>query len=206
MFAGKWVKDIKEKTSGMSKEKRIEYIAEYYWYHILIFCLIVVLLILTVYHLAVGRRSSSFTCIIVNEKIDLERDQELCELLSKQLKLSSSEIRADSSYRISYTGHKEEESNESNYEKFFFGWSEGEFDAVIMPETFYQYCKELGAEFRNVSGRKQEYLPLNKTVLKNYINDNKKDSMLIVFPSTGRHEKKTLRFVNSITEGDGTSK
>ncbi len=32
---GHYVRDIREKTRGMSRRQRLEYIGTYYWYHIL---------------------------------------------------------------------------------------------------------------------------------------------------------------------------
>ena len=50
----------------------------------------------------------------------------------------------NSDYNISYGDMHLEGINESSYEKFFLKWQNGELDAVILPESFYEYCKELG--------------------------------------------------------------
>ena len=35
MVVRKWIEDIRTKTKEMSREQTVEYVATYYWYHIL---------------------------------------------------------------------------------------------------------------------------------------------------------------------------
>ncbi len=190
-----WIDDIRIKTKGMNGNDRAEYIAEYYWYHILLAFLGIGLVVLLLYHVTAGRRAVSFACIIVNEKIDAARDRSLAEEFAQALAQETKKIRVDSDYRISYPGHVEEGSNESDYEKFFFGWSEGEFDAVIMPRSFFSYCTELGGEFRSISEEGARSIPLDETVLSGEIMENAGDPMVIVFPSNGEHEREAGLFL-----------
>ena len=121
MFVRRWIRDIRITTKDMSPADQAEYIAEYYWYHILLAFLVIGLLALIVYHVTAGRRVVSFACIIVNETVDYERDGVLADEFARALSLDPKTVRVDSDYRISYTGHEQKGSNESDYEKFFFG-------------------------------------------------------------------------------------
>ena len=200
MFIRRWICDIRTATKNMSPEDRMEYIAEYYWYHILLAFLVIGLLMLTVYHITAGRRVVSFACIIVNEAVDHERDSALAGEFAKALDLDPGRVRVDSDYRISYTGHEQTGNNESDYEKFFFGWSEGELDAVVLPESFLSYCEEVGGELRVVSEDGAVSIPLRETKLRDRILDNEEDPMVLVFPIDGLHEEETAAFVEYISE------
>lgn len=196
MFFIKWIRDIRRNTIGMSPADRADYIAEYYWYHILLTFLGIGLVILTIYHVTAGRRTVSFACVIVNEKVDYERDRLLQEEFSGVLGLEPSAVRVDSNYRISYPGHEERGSNESDYEKFFFGWSQGELDTVILPESFLAYCTELGGEFRAVREDGTVEIPLGETPMAGLIEDHEEDGMMVVFPSTGANRENAEAFRN----------
>ncbi len=198
MILRRWIDDIRTKTKGMNGNDRAEYIAEYYWYHILLAFLGIGFAVLLLYHVTAGRRTVSFACLIVNEKVDYERDRSLAEELAQVMDLNTKYIRVDSDYRISYPGHAEEGNNESDYEKFFFGWSEGEFDAVVMPESFLSYCEGLGGEFRVVSEDGAKSIPLSGTCLSGRIREDAADPMMIVFPSNGEHEKEAAAFLQYI--------
>ena len=54
----------------------------------------------------------------------------------------------DSDYNCSHGQFRLEGTNESSYEKFFFQWRNQEIDAVILSESFYKHCKEMGGDFR----------------------------------------------------------
>ncbi len=201
MFFRRWIEDIRTKTKGMSGSERAEYIAEYYWYHILLLFLGIGLVVLIGYHVTAGRRTVSFACVIVNEKTDYERDDALVGRLAEAMNLSPERVRVDSDYHISYTGHIEVGNNESDYEKFFFGWSMGELDAVVMPASFFRYCQGLSGKFRTVSADGADAVPLGSTQLADVIRESADDPMLIVFPSEGKHEKEAEDFLRYITDG-----
>lgn len=189
-----WIRDIRTKTKGMNGSDRAEYIAEYYWYHILLIFAGICLLVLVVYHVTLGRRTVSFACIIVNERVDYERDSLMAEELAQSLELPVKSVRVDSDYRISYPGHEERGNNESDYEKFFFGWSQGELDAVIMPESFLSYCEEVGGELIAVAEDGTDAVPLSETPLLDWIGDDEEDPMMVIFPSTGTNRENAEKF------------
>ena len=117
------------------------------------------------------------------------------------LDLDPKTVRVDSDYHISYTGHEQKGNNESDYEKFFFGWSEGELDAVILPESFLSYCEEAGGELRTVSEDGAVSIPLSGTKLKDRVRDNEEDPMVIAFPIDGLHEAQAAAFTKYIRGG-----
>lgn len=196
----RWIRNIREKTSGMDSAERAEYIADYYWYHILLTFLAAALFVLLVYHAACGRRTVSFACVIVNEKPDTGRDRELSGEIAGMLGVDEEKIRVDSDYRISFPGHTEEGSNESDYEKFFFGWSQGELDAVVMTESFYAYCLTLDPRLRALPAEGSVPLPLRETVLTSWICEGEEDPMVLIFPADGKNEAAAEAFCTAIME------
>lgn len=54
----KWIKDIRVKTKNMDRKETIEYIAAYYWYHILIAAVVLIIISIAVYHLAWGKQKN----------------------------------------------------------------------------------------------------------------------------------------------------
>ena len=46
----KYLRDIKEKTSGMTRRETCSYIWSYYWYHIMIFISVIALILLFAAH------------------------------------------------------------------------------------------------------------------------------------------------------------
>lgn len=144
------IRDIKENTSNMNREEKIEYIFTYYWYHMLLTALVLCLMILLIRHLFFGEPKKEFTCILVNQEVDYDRDKRLLEDFSNASGILADRLLFDSDYLFSYPGEELEEENESSYEKFFLHWSTGELNAAIMPKSFYDYCIELGNEFVNL--------------------------------------------------------
>lgn len=136
----KWIEDIRVKTKNMDRKGTIEYIAAYYWYHILTAAIVLVLISITVYHLAWGRQKKSFTLAIVNQQIDYERDERLLNQFSESSGIKSRKLSVDSDYLFSYGDIKLEGVNENSFEKFFLGWSSGFIDAAVIPESLYRYC------------------------------------------------------------------
>lgn len=191
---GKWIADIREKTKDMNKNQKIEYICNYYWYHILIGCILLGLLLLLIYHIGWGKKEKDFSCVIVNQEIDLKRDRELSESFGEFSGLDKKKISIDSDYQISYGDKILEGVNESSYEKFFFHWSSGETDAMIMPESFYEYCIKQNGEF---SGEK---LYLKDTWLKEILRDDERDPVLVVFAAQSKHKEACRSFVEYVKD------
>lgn len=192
---GRWIADIRAKTKDMDRARTAEYIADYYWYHILFAVLGIFLIILLSYHLTWGRRTVSFACAIVNERADTARDAALATKFAEYSGVDENEVRIDSHYRVSYAGHEEEGAIESDYEKFFFGWSQGELDAVILPESLYRYVDRLGGRTVDIAGNGITAVPLNETAFAKEIADSSADPMVLIFPSTGKHHSESEQFL-----------
>ena len=186
------IQNIRQRTKHLDKKEKAEYIAEYYWHYFLIIAILFTLSILVVYHLAVGRQKPAFACIIVNQSVDYERDAALAKKISDTLSLPYKKVRVDSQYRISYPGHVEKDAIESNYEKFFFGWAEGELDAVILPKRFLSYIRELGGE--TLGGE----VPLSETELGSWIALEGGEDYYLIVPETTEHQKRAEQFLEGV--------
>lgn len=178
-----WIGDIREKTAGMDRSRKIEYIAGYYWYHILIGCILLGLLVLFIYHIGWGDRRKEFTCVIINQTVDYERDHELAERFGIFAGMDGQDILVDSDYQISYGDKRFEGIKESSYEKFFLNWQTGELDAMVMPESFYEFCSASGGEFMD------ERIPLGATCLDGVLQEEEDDAVFLVFAADTTHGK-----------------
>lgn len=156
-WPGKIREEIRKNTAGMEKRQKAEYILTYYWYHILFLFLGAGLLLLLVRHVFFGEPDKEFTCVLVNQRVDYERDEALARDFAEESGIAAERILVDSDYVFSYEDVLLEGANESSYEKFFFRWGSGELDAVLMPESFYRYCKKLEYTFMDL----REFCPGN---------------------------------------------
>ena len=144
----KYLEDIKEKTSTMTRKEACSYVFTYYWYHMLIFVFAIALILLFALHYGVGNKKPLFTCMIVNQKMDGERDLRIRDDFAGMAAIPKERIIIDSDYNFSYDQFQIDGTNESSYEKFFFQWRNREIDAVILSESFYRHCREMGGRFR----------------------------------------------------------
>ncbi len=215
MFWKKWIEDIKEKTSDMDKKAVCSYIAAYYWPHILGGISIIALILLFGGHYLFGNVKPSFTCVMVNQRVDTERDNRIADTYAKEAGFRRKEVVVDSDYNFSYGAIHLEGVNESSYEKFFFQWRNGELDAVIMPESFYGHCKELGGEFCRIEdmGSFEAYMDdgeckavvLGSDSFMEEVTGDANERLLLAFPETGRHTKTAdefLRYLLNVRNGN----
>lgn len=209
----KWISDIKEKTAHMDRRQTAEYIAAYYWFHILLTAIALGLLLLLAYHIGWGRRKPDFTVALVNQQADSEQDQALAQRFSAASGISLKKIFVDSDYLLSYDDVQLKNIKESSYEKFFFNWSAGALDAVVMPESFYRHCREMGGEFTDVRSLPHgETLPASpellfmdagkcagiyaeKTALQIRSKTDGDDPLLLVFPASSKRQKAAGKFI-----------
>lgn len=207
-----WADDIWEKTKHMDRNAKAEYILDYYWYHILLGFLTLCLLALGIYHVTWGKKKTAFSLVIVNQQINAERDKKLRDGFAGFSAIPVKQIQADSDYMISYADVQLKGINESSYEKFFFGWSAGAVDAVVMPESFYHYCKEQNGRFLPLTrlavpvqpGPEELFLKedgiyygiyVEQSYLSAYFLDNAYDPYVLVFPTEAKHQKAAGRFL-----------
>lgn len=207
-----WAEDIRIKTKNMDRNAKTEYIMNYYWYHILLGVLTLGILVLGIYHVTWGKKKTAFSLVIVNQDISYQRDRQLSEDFAEWSALPEKQIQTDSDYMISYGDVQLKGINESSYEKFFFGWQAGAMDAVIMPETFYTYCREQNGIFLPLAqlsdSRQENSLPdssanqqlyfkedgicygvyIEKTGLSTYFMENEQDPYVLVFPAAMKQD------------------
>lgn len=184
----KWIQDIREKTADMDREQKFQYIANYYWYHILTGLLLAGLVILFIYHILWGDRTKEFTCVIVNQAIDYERDQKLAQQFAAYSGMKKKEALIDSDYQISYGDRQLESVKESSYEKFFFNWQAGEIDAMVMPESFYEFCRRQGGVFTD------EKIPVGETRIGDMLTEEEDDPVFLVFAADSKHKEACKKF------------
>lgn len=207
---GGLLESIKENTKGMSGKEKLSYILTYYWYHLLGILVLLGLAAFLIVHFAFPEEKPLFTCALVNQKIDHSRDQELAEGFADYADLSLRQVVFDSDYIIDYRGTEEKGSNmaqESGFDKFFFQWSGGELDAVVMTEDFMDYCLEVGGDF---------YLPeefdtgaleickregvsaikVSGTRLEPYLEGREEDDLVLVFPDQGHQKENCQKFID----------
>lgn len=208
----KLIDDYKDKTQSMNRQEKMEYTLTYYWYHMLGIVAVIGFILFLILHIKFGMQKPEFTCVLVNQEIDYERDERLAHEIAKELELKDEYVLVDSDFQISYENVKLTGINESSYEKFFFKWQNEEIDAVILPESFYHYCKKAGGTFKNVEELGAAGLSLYEddgcyraiyiedTGLMEVLKSDRKEPLLLAFPDTGQHEEKCNRFITYITE------
>jgi hypothetical protein len=207
------LKDIQDKTGQMDKDQKLEYIFTYYWYHILIAAIGLGIFVLLIYHIFFGEKPKEFTCVMVNQAIDYERDERLLEDFAADSGILAERISIDSNYVFSYVGKQLEGANESSYDKFFFGMGAGELNAAVIPESFYRYCMELEYEFVNIGDmltKEQKELwqgellgndgvysgiYVEKMYLREYIQQDDDDPAILVFLQSRRDSGKNRAFL-----------
>lgn len=213
----KWLrnirKEISKKTEGMDRYQKLEYIASYYWYHILLTVLGIGIFILLIRHLFFQKPPKEFTCVMINQAVNYKRDEKLQQEFSEKIGVAEDRIWIDSDYVFSYEGKQIEGANESSYEKFFFRWSVGELDAVVMPVSFYRHCRELEYEFMELDllfdetelvlweekmlleEGKSRALYLSGMYLMSYFNQEEDDPLLLVFLQGDTHKEAKRAFL-----------
>lgn len=208
-----WAEDIRSKTKNMNKEQRAEYVMTYYWYHILLGALFLGLAVLCIYHVSWGKKKTDFSVALVNQDVNFARDEEIRDGFAQESGISSRRISVDSDYLISYKDVQLSGVNESSYEKFFFNWAAGEIDAMIIPESFYHYCRELDGEFLEpadlydgiiedelfyMDDGKAVGIYAGKTGLGSVLKVSSDDPFILVFPKELKHKEACGKFLEYI--------
>lgn len=146
-----WYAAEKEKTAQMTKEEKINYIIEYYLAFIIGAVLLLIAVIWLIFHFAFDEKEEGFNCALVNcavEENSLELSDELTEFFGYEPK--KKEAYFDIDYQIAYPGVDNEAADNSFYEKFFLNIRMEVLDAVIMPQSFMEYCNTVGHPFYDV--------------------------------------------------------
>ena len=214
MFWKEWILDIKEKTSAMDGKDARSYVLAYYWPHILIAVSATALVLLFGWHYLFGNKKPAFTCVIVNQGADAKRDARIAQDYADTAGLSAAEVVLDSDYMFSYGELELPGVNESSYDKFFFQWGNGELDAVILPESFYRYCRELGGGFCLIEDTGsfeayQEAGACRAAVLGECALQEKacgQEKLLFAIPETAKHPDKAARFLEYLQSSEKKEK
>lgn len=212
MLLRRYLDDIKEKTAGMSMKEKVSYVFTYYWYHMLIIVSIIALIFFTVRFYVFGNKKPEFTCVIVNQAMDDERDARIAQAFAEENGLDPELVVVDSDYVFSYGDLQVEGANESSYEKFFLKWGNEEIDAVILSESMYEFCREMRGEFRSLDN-------MDTSGFETYTDDGKvtavvlgqdefmeaatgktDEKLLLAFPDNGQHGDLCDEFLECIRE------
>ena len=210
MTMGHYIREIRENTAGMNRWEKGEYILSYYWYHILGVIGAVCLILFLIIHFGFREDPPLFTCALVNQEINFSRDEEIEKDFSIDSGIDEERMEINSDFNISYGDLELEGINESSYEKFFFKWQNKELDAVILPESFYRYCREMGGTFRSIAGWDTEGMSVYEddgeitavdvedTLLAEYLDNETGERLLLAFPDSGEHEEVCRHFFDFI--------
>lgn len=212
----RYLRDIEEKTSGMSGKEKCSYVWTYYWYHILIFVSVAALIFLFGAHYGFGNKKPLFTCIIVNQETDGERDLGVRDGFAGSTGIPKERVVIDSDYHFSFDGFQIEGTNESSYEKFFFQWRNQEIDAVVLSESFYRHCKEMGGSFRALNDGIMEVAEmdlqayvdegecraviLGSDTFTKMVTGKEDEKLLLAFPESGRNLDESRLFLKYVCE------
>lgn len=212
------MEEIGRNTMRMSRRQKAEYVLTYYWYHMLLVAVGAGLLILLVRHLFFGAPPKELVCVIVNQQADHGRDEALLQEFAEWSGMDPKRILVDSDYIFSYGNVRLEGANESSYEKFFFRWRSQELDAVLMPESFYRYCKEIEYDFADLrlyctdeqrarhegifieENGIDEALYVENTRLMPYLKRTEEERMVLVFVPESEHMEAGRAFLEFALE------
>ena len=174
---------------------------------------VLALLIFLVVHFAFPEEKPFFKCVLVNQKIDSDRDVVLSEEFATFSGLDAKRIVFDSDYVISYkkTEEKQDAGNESGFDKFFFQWSKGELDAVILTKDFLKYCTSVGGEYYSADEFETKDLnlceaggskaiDLTGTNLESELDGTEKEDLVLVFTATGIHKEMWQKYIDFLSE------
>ena len=160
-------------------------------------------------------KKPEFTCVMVNQQIDTQRDNQMTAEFAEFSEMDPKRIEISSNYNFSYGDLKLDDVNESSSERFFLQWRNNELDAVVMTESFYEYCKEVGGEFIDLDAwdtdtgtyeKFKDHGKITGIVLGTDRMTEKVtgtgEKLLLVFPSNGRHEKASKLYLEYILGGN----
>lgn len=184
-----WISNIQKKTEGMDRKQKIEYIFQYYWHYMVLFGLFMSVVILCIYHVFFGRQEIVFHCVAVNQEINYPRDQEIEEKIAQYMQTDPKKVIFDCDYIISYGDVQMREANESSYEKFFLNWQVHALDMIIVPESFLNYCEEMGGVLEEELTLTPEMAEALKLRLP------KEEPLIAGIPSDSKHKKAGKQFL-----------
>ena len=212
MIFRNYLDDIKEKTQDMSIKEKVAYVITYYWYHILIIVSIIALIFFTVRFYLFGNVRPEFTCVIADHVMNEETAEQIAGDFADMAGLDPELVEIDPDYFFSYGDVEMEGVNESSYEKFFLRWRNQELDAVIIPESLYRFCEEMGGSCRSLEDMDTTGLEtytdngvctavvLGEADMIEEVTGKEEEKLLLAFPDNGRHEELCEVFLRCIAD------
>lgn len=201
----KWRDDILEKTSGMARKEKLSYILTYYWYHLLIGFSALFLFLLFTGHLLFGNKAPQFYCVMVNQLVTPDTVENMTEGFARKANLDVERTVIDSNYIFSYGDVTVKGANESTYEKFFLQWRNREIDAVILPESFYRFCREMGGSFLSLDPNQLEGFEgyMEQGACRGVVLGEDAltgEDLLLAFPDNGKHPQISQTFLQYMSD------
>jgi len=152
---------------------------------------------------------TEFTCVLVNQQIDYERDQELEKEFAGQSGMAKKQIVIDSDYNVSYPGNELGDDSKNSFDKLFLKWSNGEVDAIVMTDDFLEYCVSVGGEFYDAGKFRTGDLSvcrmdgasgidLTECKTKLGLESAGDEKLILVFPKEGSRKEMCQRFIDFI--------
>lgn len=212
MIIRNYLDDIKEKTKDMSVKEKVAYVITYYWYHILIIVSIIALIFFTVRFYLFGNVRPEFTCVVADQAMDEETAEQIAGKFADMAGLDPEHVEIDPDYLFSYGDVEMEGVNESSYEKFFLRWRNRELDAVIMPESLYRFCEEMGGSYRSLGDMDTSGMEtytddgvctavvLGEADLIEEVTGKNGEKLLLAFPDNSRHGELCETFLQCAAE------
>ena len=87
-----WVHNIQKQMVNMTRKEKVEYLLTYYWHYMLGIVAFVSLGVLLIYHFCFNQKEVLYTCIMINQRIDYERDAYLGEALAGVLAIDKEKV------------------------------------------------------------------------------------------------------------------
>lgn len=205
--------DIKKKTEGMTRKQKASYIFTYYWYWMALTAAAVAIVIYLIVHFTVGVRRPQYTLAMADAVQNESLNEEIADSFAAENGLNQRRVNVDSGYFFSFGDYTFENTNETGYDRFFFQWGNGEFDAVLMSEDMYAYCKSIGGEFLSLDGADLCGMeafsdPDDGQVTGAVVGTDpfmkkaagKEEKLLLVFPAEGKHQDLNTSMIRTIAE------
>lgn len=161
-----WLKERivseKEKMASMNKKEKAAYIWDYYKVHILALAALLALFIGVLWQLIFNNQETVYHFAVVNEVMDVEKDEALKASLGSFLGIDSrrEEVTVDSNYNIPYIYNDDGQlvyadgspaSDFSTHDKYFLNLSQNIIDAAVMPESFMAHCNSIERSYYDLT-------------------------------------------------------
>ena len=205
--------DIRKKTEGMTRKQKAGYIFTYYWYWMALAAAAVAIVIYLIVHFTVGVRRPQYTLAMADAVQNESLNEEIADSFADENGLDQRRVIVDSGYVFSFGDYTFANTDNTGYDRFFFQWGNGEFDAVLMSEDLYSYCKSIGGEFVSLDGadlcgmeayRDPDDARVTGAVVGTdpFMKEaaDRDEDLLLVFPAEGKHQNLNEAMIRTVAE------